>query len=167
MFKANDFDRDGCRTFIVQFPCRKMKSFLFAQIISEKNCFQTLRSTILHLFLFSDNPQTILKPLHRQSFLPASIPAQTIFLTSFSPQISNLFPATFMFSSRFLPASNPAYTIFLTGLNPYADNLSYLLQSQVPKIGNLRYLCNFSSFSFYSSEYQFQVHDFQILLFFM
>ena len=36
IFKANDFDRDGCRTFIVQFPCRKMKSILFAQIISGK-----------------------------------------------------------------------------------------------------------------------------------
>ena len=36
MFKANDFDRDGGRTFIVQFPCPKMKSFLFAQIVSEK-----------------------------------------------------------------------------------------------------------------------------------
>ena len=36
MLKANDFDRDGCRIFIVQFPCRKMKTFLFARIISEK-----------------------------------------------------------------------------------------------------------------------------------
>ena len=39
MLKANDFNRDGCRTFIVQFPCRKMKTFLSARIISEKNCF--------------------------------------------------------------------------------------------------------------------------------
>ena len=30
MLKANDFDRDGCRSFIVQFPCRKMKKILFA-----------------------------------------------------------------------------------------------------------------------------------------
>ena len=37
MLKANDFDRDGCRTFIVQFPCGKMNFFLFARIISEKN----------------------------------------------------------------------------------------------------------------------------------
>ena len=36
MLKANDFDRDGCRTFIVQFLCRKMETFLFARIISEK-----------------------------------------------------------------------------------------------------------------------------------
>ena len=28
---------DGCRTLIIQFSCRKMKAFLFAQIISEKN----------------------------------------------------------------------------------------------------------------------------------
>ena len=34
MLKANDFNRDGCRTFIVQFTCRKMKTFLFARIIS-------------------------------------------------------------------------------------------------------------------------------------
>ena len=34
MLKANDFD--GCRTLIVQFPCQKMRIFLFASIISEK-----------------------------------------------------------------------------------------------------------------------------------
>ena len=28
MLKANDFNRDGCRIFIVQFPYRKMKTFL-------------------------------------------------------------------------------------------------------------------------------------------
>ena len=51
MLKANDFDRDGCRTFIVQFPCRKMKTFLFARIISEKNASsETLRWGILYLF---------------------------------------------------------------------------------------------------------------------
>ena len=51
MLKANDFHRDGCRTFIVQFPCRKMKTFLFARIISEKNASsKTLRWGILHLF---------------------------------------------------------------------------------------------------------------------
>ena len=36
MLKANDFDRDGCRTFVVQFPCQKMKTFWFARIILEK-----------------------------------------------------------------------------------------------------------------------------------
>ena len=56
--------------------------------------------------------------------------------------------------------------IFVTGLNPFTDNLSYLLQSQVAKIDNLRYFCNFSSFSFYYSEDEFQVHDYQILFFF-
>ena len=50
MVKANDFDKDECRTFIVQFPCRKMKTFLFAQIISEKNTSsKTLRWGILYL----------------------------------------------------------------------------------------------------------------------
>ena len=34
MLKANDFNRDGCRTFIVQFPCWKMKTFLFTWNIS-------------------------------------------------------------------------------------------------------------------------------------
>ena len=28
MLKENDFDRDGCGTFIVQFLCRKMKTFV-------------------------------------------------------------------------------------------------------------------------------------------
>ena len=120
MFKANDFDRDGCRTFIVQFPCRKMKSFLFAQIISEKNCFQTLRSTILHLFLFSDNPQTILKPLHRQSFLPASITAQKIFLSYSSFYVSAL--AFSLLQIQHKPSSLlvliPTQTIFPTYFNP-------------------------------------------------
>ena len=51
MLKANVFDRDGCRTFIVQFPCRKMKIFLFARNISEKNpSSETLRWGILYLF---------------------------------------------------------------------------------------------------------------------
>ena len=31
MLQANDFDRDECGTFIVQFPCRKMKTFLLAR----------------------------------------------------------------------------------------------------------------------------------------
>ena len=68
--KANDFDRDGCRTFILQFHCRKMKTFLFARIISEKtSSSETLGWGILYLFPCSGNPYTILKPLHRQSFL--------------------------------------------------------------------------------------------------
>ena len=45
----------------------------------------------------------------------------------------------------------PTETIFPTCFNP--------------KIGNLRYLCNFSCFSFHSSEDYFQVHDYQLLLF--
>ena len=103
MFKSNEFNRDRCRTFIVQFPCLKDEIFFVCLNHFRKSCFQTLRSRILHLFLFSGNPKTILKPLHRQSFLPASIPAWTIFLTSFSPQINNLFPATFMFELSHSP----------------------------------------------------------------
>ena len=57
MLKANDFNRDGCRTFFVQFPCRKMKTFLFGQIISEKIASsETLRWGILYLFPCSGNP---------------------------------------------------------------------------------------------------------------
>ena len=57
MLKANDFDRDGCRIFIVQFPCWKMKTFLFARIISEKIASnETLRWGILYLFPCSGNP---------------------------------------------------------------------------------------------------------------
>ena len=36
MLKANDFNRNGCRSFIVQFPCQKMKTLLFALVITEK-----------------------------------------------------------------------------------------------------------------------------------
>ena len=43
MLKANYFDRDGCRTLIVQLPCQKMKSFLFAQIILEKKVLLDLK----------------------------------------------------------------------------------------------------------------------------
>ena len=100
MLKANDFNRYGCRTFIVHFPCRKMKTFLFARIISQNLAF------------------SLLQIQHKPSFLLVLIPTQTIFSTCFNP-----------------------------------------------KIGNLRYLCNLTSFSFYSSEYQFQVRDYQLLLF--
>ena len=36
MFKANNFDRDRCRTFIVQFPCRKVKSFCLFESFQKK-----------------------------------------------------------------------------------------------------------------------------------
>ena len=57
MLKVNDFNRDGCRTLILQFPCRKLKAFLFARIISEEIASsETLRWGILHLFICSGNP---------------------------------------------------------------------------------------------------------------
>ena len=57
MLKVNDFDREGCRTFIVQFPCRKMNSFLFAQVIVEKAASsETLRWRTLYLFPCLGNP---------------------------------------------------------------------------------------------------------------
>ena len=36
MLKTNYFNRDGYRTLIMRFPKRKIKTFSFAQIISEK-----------------------------------------------------------------------------------------------------------------------------------
>ena len=53
MLWANDFDRDGCRTFIVQFPCQKMKTFLFARIIASSKTFMW---RVLYLFPCSGNP---------------------------------------------------------------------------------------------------------------
>ena len=74
MLKTYYFTRDGCRTFIVHFPCQKMKTFLFVWIISEKVASnETLKvRSIVCVFLFRqsflnpciDNPQSILfKPL--------------------------------------------------------------------------------------------------------
>ena len=84
MLKANDFDRDGCSTFIVQFPCSEMKVFLSARIILEKIASsETLRWGILHLFqailrrslnLCLDNLSYQLQCQRRQYFLPVSIP---------------------------------------------------------------------------------------------
>ena len=36
MLKANDFNRDGCRTFIVQFPCRKITLFCLLKSFRKK-----------------------------------------------------------------------------------------------------------------------------------
>ena len=58
MVKANNFDRDLCRTFIVQFSCRKMKS-LFARITSEKLLLDLKVGNIAFVSLFRqslDNP---------------------------------------------------------------------------------------------------------------
>ena len=147
MLKANDFDRDGWRTFTVQFPCQKMKSFLFSRIISEKNASsKTFRWGILYLFSCSGlvDPQTF---------------AQTIFLIGFNPCIDNIsyllkplnkkpllrnfYISALAFSLNqiqhkpsFLLVLIPAQTIFPTCFSP--------------KTGNLRYFCNFSSFSFQS-----------------
>ena len=57
MLKANGFDRDGWRTFIVQFPWQKMKAFWFARVTAEKaGSNETLQREILYLFPCSDNP---------------------------------------------------------------------------------------------------------------
>ena len=97
MLKSSDFDRDRCRTFIVQLPWQKMKTFLFARIISGKMW------TILYLFPCLGNSQMVLKALHRQSVLLASIPTQTIFLTCLNLLINNLCLATFVFQFSHSP----------------------------------------------------------------
>ena len=84
-------EMDAERTFIVQVPHRKMKTLFFvcSNHLKKKNpSSETLKWGILYLFPCPGNPQTILKPFHRQPFLLASIPAQTIFLTCFIPWIN-------------------------------------------------------------------------------
>ena len=56
MVKANDFDRDGCRTFIMQFPCHKMKTFCLLKSFRKKIASsETLKWRILYLFPWSGN----------------------------------------------------------------------------------------------------------------
>ena len=151
LLKANDFDRDGCRKFIVQFPWWKMKTFLFARVIAEK------------LLLARPWGGEYCISLPTQAVLRRSLNLSwTIFLTGFNACIDNLsyllqsldkqlllcnfYISALTFSllqiqqhkQYFLLALIPAQAIFPTCFNP--------------KIGNLRYLCNFSSFSVYSSE---------------
>ena len=151
MLKANVFDRDGCRTFIVQFPCRKMKTFSFARIISEKIASsKTLRWGILYLFPCSGNPWTILKPLHSQFFLLASIPAYTIRISYLLQSLDKYsLLCNFYISAVAFPLLQIQYKLSFSLV---------LIPTQIifpscfnPKI-NLRYLCNFSSFCFYSTE---------------
>ena len=105
MLKTYYFTRDGCRTFIVHFPCQKMKTFLFVWIISEKVASnETLKvRSIVCVFLFRqsflnpciDNPQSILfKPL-------------LTCLTAFALQL-------FIFQLSHSPCFKPS--IFLIGL---------------------------------------------------
>ena len=81
MFQANDFNRDGCRTFIAQFPCRKIKTFLMNNFGIK--CFQwdlkvgnivfvSLLSLRQSLNLCIDNLFYWLQSLYRQYFLLAS-----------------------------------------------------------------------------------------------
>ena len=150
MLKANDFDKNGCRTFIVQFPCRKMKAFLYARVIAEKVASnETLRWGILYLFPCSGNPQTILKPLHGQSFLLAGFnPAETNFTPASIPD--DPCSAAFAFElSHSLCFKSSINNLLLLVLIPTQTIYSACFN---PEICNLRYLCNFSSFSFYFSE---------------
>ena len=79
--KANDFDRDGCRSFLVPVPCWKMNAFLFAPIISGLNCICFPAQEILgrSLKLCIDNHSYRLQSMYRQYFLPTSISRWTIF----------------------------------------------------------------------------------------
>ena len=59
MLKANDFDRNGSRTFIVHFLCQKMKTIFFSRTISEKTCFQRdlkVRNIVFFSCSGLDNP---------------------------------------------------------------------------------------------------------------
>ena len=137
---------------IVQFPCRKMKTFLFARIISEKITSSERPSGGEYCICFP--AQAILRwslnPSHRQSFLLASISAQTIrisYLLQYLDKQSLL--CNFCIS---------ALAFSLLQIQHKLSSLLVLIPTQTifptcfnPKI-NLRYLCNFSSFSFYSSE---------------
>ena len=135
MLKANDFSRDGCRTFILQFPCQKMKPFLFAIILEKTASSWTSRQKILDLFPCSSNPQTILKPLHIQSFLTVSIPAETIFLTGLNPQIKKSLLCNFYISAlQFSLLQNQHKTSFLLVLIP-TQTIFFTFNL---KIGNFR-----------------------------
>ena len=166
MLKVNDFDRDGCRKNIhraVSLP-KDEKFFLFDRIISEKKIAssETLRWPMLYLFPCSGNPWTILKPLHRQFFLPASIPAQIIFLISSNPYINNLCSAAFIFQL----SHSPCFKSSINHLSYWSSSLyrQSFLPASVPRQAILG--INFSFFSFYSAEdLQFEVHDYQLLLF--
>ena len=51
MLKANDFNRNGSRTFIVQFLCQKMKTISFLEQFPKKHASsETLRWGILYFF---------------------------------------------------------------------------------------------------------------------
>ena len=161
MLKANNFDRDGCRTLIVWFTCQKMKAFLFSWIISEKivSC-KTSRWGILHLFPCSDilgwSINFCIYNLSYRSnpcidniyYLLQSLDKQSLRCTFY---ISGLIFSLLQIHHKpsFLLVSTPTQTIFPTRYNP--------------KKGNLRYVCSFSSSSIYSSEDNFQVHGYQLL----
>ena len=149
---------DAERTLIVQFPCRKMKTFLFDRIISEQKIAssETLRWPILYLFPCSGNPWTILKPLHRQFFLPASIPAQTIFLISFNPYINNLCSATFIFQL----SHSPCFKSSINHLSYWSSSLhkQSFLPASIPRQAILGTSATFQLSAFiprkiYSSRY--------------
>ena len=53
----------------------------------------------LSVFSLLDIPYIILKPMHRQCFLPGLIPAWTIFPTCFNTWLNNLFTAIFFISA--------------------------------------------------------------------
>ena len=92
LLKANDFDRDGCRKFIVQFPWWKMKTFLFARVIAEK---LLLARPWGGEYCISFPTQAVLRRSLNLSW--------TIFLTCFNPWINNFCSATFIFQLSHSP----------------------------------------------------------------
>ena len=151
LLKANDFDRDGCRKFIVQFPWWKMKTFLFARVIAEK---LLLARPWGGEYCISFPTQAVLRRSLNLSW--------TIFLTGFNACIDNL---SYLLQSldKQLLLCNFYISALTSSLLQIQQHKQYFLLALIPaqaifptcfnpKIGNLRYLCNFSSFSVYSSE---------------
>ena len=81
MLKTNDFDRDRCRTFIVQFPCQNMKAFCLFESFRKKTgsrrpyggehciCFPAQEILTLSLYVCLDNISYLLQSLNKESLL--------------------------------------------------------------------------------------------------
>ena len=123
MPKTNDFDRDEYRTFIVQFPCRKMKTFSFAQIVSKKIASNEASEWgILYLFFCSGHScSQLLNPcIDNLSYLFQSLDKQS-FLCKFLCFSSRILLQT-QHKPSFLLVLIPTQTIFPTCVNSSIDN---------------------------------------------
>ena len=150
MPKTNYFDRDEYRTFIVQFPCRKMKTFLFAQIVSKKIASNEASEWgILYLFFCSGHScSQLLNPsIDNLSYLFQSLDKQS-FLSKFLCFSSRILLQT-QHKPSFLLVLIPTQTIFPTCVNSSIDNhasASFHLSVFIPVKITSRYMTtNFCS----------------------